>query len=884
MLPTLRKLPACAWIGLPCYSRAAAFGALGVAAILLAPCIATAQRNKKPGVPPKIGTPHSIGSQTTSSVLTYHGDNQRTGLNNTETAFITAGANANLSSQTFGKIWSRTVDGSIYTQPLYVPSVKFPNVPDILNSSPKGGVYNAVFVATTHNSVYAFDAGSSVAITHVGSTSTAVRSLPLWRHTFNFPMSQIGPVPSSDVLSDDIQPEIGIVGTPVITTVTDPATGYRSGTLYVVVKTKEGNDYAQRLHALDITTGNDKVAPALIQAAVLGTGDGAILDPSNGDAPTVFFDPLWQNQQAGLTLSNGLIYVTWGSHGDNGPFHGWVIAYNASTLQPVAAYNTSPNGDSSGLSYPAGAGIWQGGAPPSVDENGNLFFATGAGLFDASPSLSGGTEYGNSVVKLQIPAGGSGTVLDYFTPNNWESLSNNLLDLGSGGVMVLPPVGNLASPHLAVAAGTEGTIYLMDRDNLGQFASTADNVVQSIPNAVGPIYGLPAFFNNTLYYQGTGDVMKAFQFQTGTLNPTPVSQSTTQFEFPGATPTITSSADGSNGVVWAVERMTPPPVLPGFGFPERAPFSVLHAYDASDLTHELFTGLNKGARDLARSATYSPPTVINGRAYVGGGGELAVYGNFAENGVVPKANEADHYLITGPDSSTQRTGNWFSITAIGPDGGPIKLTGTVHLSTRTLGGPTTNITTLNFKGQSNLIFNYAFPQPGIYEFYANDDDGNSTYIPDIDIMPFGTLFPETFVSANATPGPDHLVVKAPSTAKAGSKISVQVTPVTKMNSPYTWYQNGANFFVPFVGTQVTLPNGTQGAIPGFPGYAYADGPDIPFKLNAAAQTVQVTVPGVGNHVIIVSGTVNYFYGTDPANPTTVISYQLSGTAAVIGVP
>jgi hypothetical protein len=792
MLPMLRKYSAWDWRQSSRYARPATYAALAVtvAAAALAPSAAIAQRSKV-GVG-RGGSPRAVVN-TSTSIATYHNDNQRTGLNQTETAFITSGAAANVNAAKFGKIWSRTVDGTIYTQPLFVPAVQFPNVPDVLNSTLRNGVYNAVFVATTHNSIYAFDAGGSAPITHTGIPSTAVRTLPLWHINFNSVNARVGPVPLEDVASEDLQPEIGIMGTPVIDVQTNPGTGRRSGTLFVVVKTKEGNDYAQRLHAIDITTGRERSelgSPLLIQASVTGVGDGSVFVNGN---PTVFFDPLWENQQAALTLANGALYVEWGSHGDNGPFHGWVMVFSTSKLRLLGAFNTSPDASSDFSSFPAGAGIWAGGAAPAADAAGNLYLATGAGVFDASPLVGGGRDLGNTVLKLNF-LHPTMPVLDYFTPNNWLLLSQSQLDLGSGGVMVLPPVGNLATPNLAALAGTEGTIYLMDRDNLGQFATDSDNVVQSIPDAVGPIYGLPAFFNNQLYYQGTGDVMKVFQFQTGLLNPTPVMEGTTTFGFPGATPSITTSPGGSNAIVWALERFVPPDILPGFGIPERAPFSVLHAYDANNIQNELFSSLDMGTRDLASSAVYTPATVVNGRAYIGGGSELSAFGNFVDNGVAARPASADHYIISGPDFVAQGTSNWYSITAIGPDGNPINATGPVHISARTFGGPAVNVATINLNGQSNALFKYTAMQSTVFEFFAIDDNGNSTYVPNIDQYPFGTLFPEISVFPQDTTGPDHLLITAPTSAKVGSTIPVRVTVVTATGSPYTWHQNGANFF------------------------------------------------------------------------------------------
>src|SRR5579872_4234395 len=686
MLATLRKFPLRNRKRYRGIKRTSSFIAVAVAAACIAPG-ALAQKLVGGGtVGGNVSVP-LLTPNVNATNTTYHNNNQRTGLNPNEIAFTTA--TPSNPGTNFGKLWNRPVDGTIYTQPLFVPNVQLPNVGDVLNRGTlnKNGVYNMVIVATSHNSVFAFDAGGSARLTTPTLQNTTVRTAPLWKINFNFPNAMVGPVPTDDVNSTDLPPEIGIIGTPVINVSTDPKTGFQKGTLYVIVKTKEAGSYAQRIHAIDITTGLETTRPVMISASVPGVGDGSTFD-FNTFTSTVPFDPLWENQQAALTLANGNLYVTWGSHGDNGPYHGWVLAYTTPGLQLVGAFNTTPDADSTQLIYPGGGGIWMGGAGPAVDPAGNLFLATSTGLFDASGFLAGGRDYGQSVLKLNLanPAVAGvvdpGTVLDYFTPFNWEDLSTALLDLGSGGVVVLPDVGNTSNPNLAGAAGTDGTIYLLDRDNMGQFSIGSNAIVQELDQAVGPIFGVPAFFNGTLYYQGTGDFLKAFQFQNGLLNPTPTSRTRTRIDFPGSAPVVTSKPDGSNGIVWTLERFTPPAIIPNFGIPEPTPYSVIHAYDASNLNRELFNSLQSGARDLTSNATYTSLTVANGRAYVGGINELTTFGNFTDNGITPAATQADHFLVTGPTLASQRVGNWYSLTAVGPDNNPITLNSTVHLSYR----------------------------------------------------------------------------------------------------------------------------------------------------------------------------------------------------------
>jgi hypothetical protein len=325
--------------------------------------------------------------------------------------------------------------------PLYVANVNIPGK----------GLRNVVYVATEHDSVYAFDADGS-------------QSAPLWQVSFIDPAHGITTVPPADTgETGDITPEIGITGSPVI----DPSTN----TLYVVAKTKEGSGgnttYVHRLHALDIATGSEKLGgPVVIQGSVQGTGDGT----SGGQVP---FLSLRENQRAALLLNNGVVYVAFASHGDNPPYHGWVFGYSASTLQRTMVYNVTPNGE--------GGGIWQSGDGLAADSSGNVFFVTGDGTFDAN---SGGRDYGDSIIKISS----AGAVLDYFTPHDHATMNAGDLDLGSGGTILLPDQPG-AHTHLALSAGKNGTIYVVDRDNMGHYQTGNDNqIVQAIVNIfqVGP--------------------------------------------------------------------------------------------------------------------------------------------------------------------------------------------------------------------------------------------------------------------------------------------------------------------------------------------------------------------------------------------------------------
>ena len=510
-----------------------------------------------------------VDAQAQVNVLTYHQDNARTGQNLNETTLTLA----NVNSSTFGKLFAFPVDGQIYAQPLYVSNLAITNK----------GTHNVVFVATEHDSVYAFD----------GDSNTGSNAAPLWHVNFLNPPASVTTVPAADVLSDNVAPEIGVTSTPVI--------DLASGTIYVEAKTKEVSggvtNYVHRLHALDITSGAEKFGgPKVIQASVPGTGDG------NDGAGHVPFNGLRQMNRPGLLLANGLVYVAYASHGDNGPYHGWVLAYDAQTLQLTAVFNTTPNG---GL-----GGIWQSGDGPACDASGNLFALTGNGTF-----APGSGCYGDSVLKLSPTL----SLSDYFTPSDQQTLNNGDLDLGSGGVLVLPDeVGSTNHPHLLVGAGKEGRIYLLDRDHLGQFNSGGDQVVEEFLEPVGGEWSFdtPAYFNQTIYYLGAGDVLKAFAFSNGLLVTNPVAVGGTTFGFPGATPAV--SANGTNNaIVWVLQTDSAP-----------SGSAILRAYNATNVAVELYNSTQEGARDNPGGAIkFAVPTVANGKVYIGTASQLSVFGN-----------------------------------------------------------------------------------------------------------------------------------------------------------------------------------------------------------------------------------------------------------------
>jgi hypothetical protein len=508
-----------------------------------------------------------------SGVLTYHNDNARTGQNLSETVLSSANVNTNQ----FGKLFSYTLDGYVYAQPLYLQGVNIPGQ----------GTHNVVYVATEHDSVYALDAD--------GPAQTV-----LWHISFIDPASSITTVPSTDITGGDLIPEIGITGTPVI----DSA----NNALYVVAATKElvagVYEYFQRLHAMDLTTGAELAgSPVVINPSVPGKGNGQ----SGG---MVALNTLLENQRPGLLLLNGVIYIAWGSHNDQNPFHGWVVGISESPLQIVTAFNTTANA--------GGGGIWQGGSGLAADDDGNIFAATSNGTLDAN---LGGIDYGDSFLRLST-TGGTLAVGDYFSPYNQGIMGTDNLDLGSGGVLVLPDQPG-PFPHLLVGGGKTATIYLVNRDSMGGYGPGSDNIVEEledvllVPSAgdVG-IRGLSAYWNGHLYTGAVADVVKAFDLWNGLLSTFPFSESLTKNFYPGATPSVSSNGN-ARALVWVLET-------DGYA---KSNAAVLHVYPASNLANELYNSKMNASRDGAGPAVkFAVPTVANGKVYVGAQSQLNIYG------------------------------------------------------------------------------------------------------------------------------------------------------------------------------------------------------------------------------------------------------------------
>jgi hypothetical protein len=590
------------------------------------------------------------------SVLTFHDDIASTGLNNAENQL----SSANVKVGSFGKLFTVSLDGNVYTEPLIDTGVSITSGPN--TTAGATGVHDVVFVATEHDSLYAIDASvaGGAILWHRSFLDTSVTA----NNTLG--ATSITTVSSTDVGSTDISPEIGITGTPVI----DQATG----TLYLSVKTKEtiggAIHFVQRLHAINVSDGTDRVTPYLIgdttgasnntnntQIYAYGTGDGSVVDPYNGTGLKVSqFNALREAQRAALSLVNNTLYVEWASHGDQGPYHGWLVAWDVSKLatsgfQLKGVFNTSPNGGE--------AGIWQGGGRPVFEADGSaLYFETGNGpgghgnpTFNAQGFSSNG-DYYEALIKLVADPTTSPThqningwgfkVADFFIPYNQVALDNADRDFGSGAPLLLPDSAGIPGhPHLMIASGKEGKIYLIDRDNMGKFNAVNDNVLNAVPNGSGnntpPVQisgalSTAAFYNGTIYWTaGYTGPAEAFHINpNGTLSITSQT-SGTMGSLPGSA--VVSSNGTTGGIVWIMDRSG----------------NKIHAYDANSLSTELWNSGQKagGADNLGAVVKFAVPTVANGEVYVGTSNSLVVYGLTPPSSTVPNAPVLSAAAVSG---------------------------------------------------------------------------------------------------------------------------------------------------------------------------------------------------------------------------------------------
>jgi len=502
-------------------------------------------------------------------VVTYHDDIGRTGQNLLETILTTS----NVNSSSFGKLFTLPVDGIIDAEPLYLSAVAIPNK----------GTHNVIYTATENDSVYAFDADTGALLWHVSVLGS-------------------GETPSDDHGCGQISPQIGITSTPAINRHIGP-----HGTIYVVAMSKNSSTYFQRIHALDITTGAEQFGgPITVQAKYPGTGDNS----HNG---FVIFDPGQYAERAGLLLLNGVLYTGWTSHCDARPYTGWLIGYNATTLAQTSVLNLTPNG-SEGSIWQSGSGI--------ASEGQNLYFLDANGTFDTTLNAQGFPskgDFGNGFIKVSI-TNNQLQVADYFNMFDTVNESDNDEDLGSGGVVILPPMQDASGTtrSLAIGAGKDQNIYIVNRNNMGKFNPSNDNAIYQELDGVlgGGEWATAAYFNGSMYYGPVGNNLMQFQFSKAKLSASPHSKSAASFTYPGTTPSV--SANGSsNAIVWAIEHSDPN--------------DVLHAYDATNLANEYYNSSQAGnQRDQFGTAShFGTPMIVNGKVYVGTATNVTVFGLLA---------------------------------------------------------------------------------------------------------------------------------------------------------------------------------------------------------------------------------------------------------------
>jgi hypothetical protein len=519
----------------------------------------------------------TTSTPTNTDIVTFHNDVARTGLNSTETMLT----QANVNMHTFGLLRNLAVDGRVDAEPLYLSGLMV-----------NGAAHNVVFVETESESVYAFDSDTGVT---------------LWQDT----VSNL--LPAGETASDSrgcsqVMPTIGITATPVI----DRHAG-QNGTMFLVGMSKDAQGkYHQRLHALDVSTGAELLnGPTEITATYPGTG----LGNNNG---TMTFAPGNYKERAALLLLNSQIYLTFASHCDVPPYQAWVMAYSESSLHQTTVLNLTPNGGDTGPGGQWGSGaIWQSGGGPAADPQGNVYIEVANGAFETTLDGNGfpnQQDFGNAFVKLSL-TGNKLAVVDYFTMTGTLNEDESDQDLGSGGPLVLPDLSNGSgtTEHLAIAAGKDGAIYVADRTNMGKFNATIDSIYQELLHAVPEgVRGVPAYFNQTLYYCDQASSLKAFSISNAKVSASPTSSTATNFEYPGALPSV--SANGtSNGIVWAIEN---------------SGVAVLRAYPANDLTTELYDS-NQAAGSVDHPGLgnkFITPAIADGKVFVATQNGVAVYG------------------------------------------------------------------------------------------------------------------------------------------------------------------------------------------------------------------------------------------------------------------
>lgn len=537
-----------------------------------------------------------VALSSAGDVVTYHNDIARTGLNSQETILT----HSNVNSAGFGLLFSVGVDGVVNGEPLYLSSV----------SIPSHGTHNVLYAVTENDSVYAFDADVGTLLWQVSVLGS-------------------GETPSDNRNCHKFNPEIGITSTPVIDRGSGP-----NGTIYVVAMSKNSSGtYFQRIHALDVTTGSEEFGgPTTIQAMYPGTGDNS----QNGN---VIFDPAQYTEREGLLLLNGVVYTGWTSHCDDRPYTGWVIGYGESTLAQTSVLNLTPNG-SEGAIWQSGGGI--------ASDGSNLFLLTANGTFDTVLNGNNGFpilgDYGNAFVKIS-PVNNLLTVTDYFAMHNTVAESDQDQDFGSSGALVLPPMQDSSgvTHSLAIGAGKDTNIYIVDRTNMGKFnASTDSAIYQKVRQAlVGGNWSVPAYYNGNVYFGPVGNNLLEFRFTNAKLLTSPVAKSSTAFTYPGTTPSISSNGSGS-GIVWAIEHSDPN--------------DVLHAYAAGNISIELYNSAQVAGRDqFGQASHFGTPMIANGKVYVGTTNGVAVFGLLGMASILPNKPHAGATANSPTNPGTSRS-------------------------------------------------------------------------------------------------------------------------------------------------------------------------------------------------------------------------------------
>lgn len=725
-------------------------------------------------------------------VWTVNYDNNRTSANLSEVTLNIG----NVNPARFGKLFSFPVDGQVYAQPLYVPKLTFA----------AKGKRNALYVATMHNSVYAFDAD--------GATGTE----PLWKVNLGPPVNpadfDIPALPFTD-----IRVEIGILGTPVI----DVA----SQTLYVVHYTGTENNYAYFLHALDLVTGAEKFnGPTRIQATVTGTGWGGLEQVIAGK---IAFDPGQHLQRPGLLLLNGVVYVAFGSHGDIGPWHGWLMGYNASDLtQQTAVFNTTPSG--------AGASIWQSGRGLAADDEGNIYLVTGNGSYDGASSWS------ETVLRLSTTA--NTTVTDWFTPSTWAALNDGDLDFGSNGPMLIP------GTNLLFAAGKSGAAVLLDRTNLGHEVASDTQVVQSFSLAKGF-----AIFNSALWPRADGPIayfwpfnapLSAYRMLNGVFQTQAVSANSVArnaLPFSG----MTLSANGSEpatGILWVTSLSSRP--LPALG--------VLHAFDAANLANELWNSDINGGRDtLGGFSKFANPTVANGKVYVPTEtGHVVAYGLLGVSGAAGVVNAASfHGAAVAPGELVSVFGLGFGATepvlgSVQPNGQYPTILGDVRVLFDGYPAPLLYVSS----GQLNLVIPYSAAGKTTTTMRVVSSHGQ---FPEV-VLPVSPVAPALFSQDTSGTGQGAILNQADGSA----------------NSPENPAARGARIILYATGTGVTEPRSYDGTVSSVTAPPKVALPVTVTIGGMAAQVIsQTAAPGVIAGVTQITAVVPAGVDPGPAVPVTI---------------